>query len=66
MMKKSEIYNLALIAVVNSRDFGCLNKLEVLEALFEDRKLAVWREEQEAALEADKAAYNTITTEGKA
>ena len=47
-MKKSEMYTLALVAVVNSRDFGVMDKLEALEVLFGDRSLALYREEQEA------------------
>lgn len=53
-MKKSEMYTIAMVSVVNSRDFGTLDKLEVLETLFEDRHLALYREEQEAKKKAEQ------------
>ena len=46
-MKKSEIYTLALVAVVNSRDFSVLDKLDVVKQLMDDRSVAEWSEKQE-------------------
>ena len=47
-MKKSEIYYLAQIAVVNSPCIAPESKLEILRTLFADEELALFSEEQAA------------------
>lgn len=51
-MKKSEMYYLAQIAVVNSQSIAVTDKLEVLQELMEAESLAKYREEQEEKEEA--------------
>ena len=48
-MKKSEKYQAAMIAVVNSIKLDAEVKLEVLERLMSDKSTAVWCENQENA-----------------
>jgi hypothetical protein len=48
-MKKSEIYHLAQIAVVNSPCIAPENKLEIIRVLFADESLAKYGEEREKA-----------------
>ena len=47
-MKKSELYNCAMIAVLDSV-FPADMKLEIIKALMEDESLALWREKGEEA-----------------
>lgn len=47
-MKKSEKYQLAMIAVLEM-DTNSLTKLEVLKQLMDDQGLAEWNEKQEEA-----------------
>lgn len=47
-MKKSELYQIAMIAVVNSNFLNAGEKLEVLERLMEDKTMAGWSEKKEA------------------
>lgn len=47
-MKKSNLYQLAMIAVVDS-DLHASVKLEVLEVLMEDKRVAEWSEKREEA-----------------
>ena len=53
-MKKSEIYTLAMVAVVNSRDFGAMDKLDIIETLLSDKSIALYREKLDAEA-AEKA-----------
>ena len=46
-MKKSEMYRLAQIAVVNSQSICVTDKLEVLRELMDAENLALWSEELE-------------------
>jgi hypothetical protein len=46
-MKKSEIYHLAQIAVINSPSISPERKIEVMRVLLEDEQLALFCEEQE-------------------
>ena len=48
MMKRSEIYHLAQIAVVTTSTISPEGKLAVLDALMNDEKLALFVERQEA------------------
>lgn len=47
-MKKSERYKRAMIAVINSAVIPAEMKVEVLETLVEDKKMAEWNEQKEA------------------
>ncbi len=46
-MKKSELYHLAQIAVINSPSITPESKIEVLRVLLDDECLELYREEQE-------------------
>ena len=48
-MKKSEKYQAAMVAVVNSIKLDAEVKLEVLEQLMSDKSSAVWCENREKA-----------------
>lgn len=50
-MKKSDIYQLAMLAVVDSEDIEAHDKLEVVEVLMNDKRVAEWSEKQEAGTE---------------
>ncbi len=52
-MKKSEIYHLAQIAVINSPSIAPETKLEVLNVLLHDEDLEKFCEEQEAKKEGN-------------
>lgn len=47
-MKKSEHYKAAMIAVINSAVIPAEKKVEILETLVEDKKMAIWNEQKEA------------------
>jgi hypothetical protein len=47
-MKKSEIYHLAQIAVINSPSISPESKIEVMRILLEDESLALFVEDREA------------------
>lgn len=47
-MKKSEIYHLAQIAVINSPSITPESKIEVMRTLLEDESLALYVEERKA------------------
>ena len=47
-MKKSEIYHLAQIAVINSPSISPESKIEVMRILLEDENLALFVEDREA------------------
>ena len=47
-MKKSERYKAAMIAVINSAIIPADKKVEILETLVEDKKMASWNEQKEA------------------
>lgn len=47
-MKKSEHYKAAMIAVINSAIIPADKKVEILETLVEDKKMARWNEQKEA------------------
>ena len=46
-MKKSERYKFAMMAVVNSSCLSAAVKLDVLETLVEDKRVAEWSENNE-------------------
>ena len=46
-MKKSEMYTLALVAVITNHEMTVREKLAVIERLMDDRSLAEWSEKQE-------------------
>ncbi len=46
-MKKSELYYLAMIAVVNTPTISPEKKIEVLKVLAEDESIALFTEERE-------------------
>lgn len=46
-MKKSMIYKLSQVAVINSAGLSSLSKLEILNVLMADENLARFTEEQE-------------------
>lgn len=50
-MKKSEHYKAAMIAVINSAVIPAEKKVEILETLVEDKKMASWNEQKEAEKE---------------
>lgn len=52
-MKKSHLFTLAMVAVLQTEELCDETKLSVLEALMEERKSAVWNEEREAKKEAE-------------
>ena len=47
-MKRSAIYNLAIMAVIEDQHIDTCIKADVIETLLDDRKLAKWNEDQEA------------------
>ena len=47
-MKKSELYHMAQIAVLNSQCIAPENKLEILRILIEDENVSKFCEEQDA------------------
>lgn len=47
-MKKSEHYTMAMAAVVECDYMHSSKKIEIIETLLEDRKMARYREEKEA------------------
>lgn len=47
-MKKSELYHLAQIAVVTTACITAERKLEILEILSEDKRIALYTETKEA------------------
>lgn len=57
-MKKSDVYHITQIAVLNSPNISPENKLEILKRLFEDERLALFVENEEneknKATEEDK------------
>lgn len=58
-MKKSEIYHLAQIAVINSPSITPEGKIEVMRTLLEDESLALYIEEQKAK-EGDSGNVETV------
>lgn len=48
-MKKSEMYKVAQIVVIKSEDISAEDKLEIIDVLMKDERLALWSEEQEQA-----------------
>lgn len=53
-MKKSEIYHLAQIAVINSPSISPEGKIEVIQILLEDERVALYVEGQEAKKAAEE------------
>ena len=51
-MKKSELYTSAMVAVLDSERFAVCEKLDILEVLMEERRLAKFGEEREAEKDA--------------
>ena len=52
-MKKSEIYHLAQITVINTPCIAPERKLEILRVLMEDENLAIYCEKQEEKKNAE-------------
>lgn len=52
-MKKSEVYTMAMVAVLDCERFTVIEKLEILEPLMDQRKSERWCEEKEAEKNAD-------------
>ena len=50
-MKKSYIYQLAMLAVLATERIEPVDKLEVVEVLMNDKRVAEWSEKQEAGNE---------------
>ena len=48
MMKKSEIYQLAMLSVICDEHIDPVNKLEIIERLTADKSLAEFTEKNEA------------------
>lgn len=46
-MKRSEHYKAAMIAVINSAVIPAEKKVEILETLVEDKRVAAWNERAE-------------------
>ena len=46
-MKKSMLYYMAMVSVIES-EYAASDKLEILDALMSDRRLALFAEESEA------------------
>ena len=47
-MKKSEIYNMAMLVIVDSTELSGEFKLKILEVLMSDKSHAEWLESREA------------------
>jgi hypothetical protein len=47
-MKKSEIYNMAMLVIVDSTELSGEYKLEILDVLMSDKSQAEWCENREA------------------
>lgn len=48
-MKKSGIYHMAMMVIVNTVTINAEDKLEILKQLMDDKALAEWSEKQEEA-----------------
>lgn len=46
-MKKSELYKLAVLSVIHDNSLDPEDKLDVMELLMNDRRVAEWSEKQE-------------------
>ena len=46
-MKKSAVYNLAIMSIIEDQRIETCVKPEILEVLMEDKKVALWSEKQE-------------------
>ena len=46
-MKKSELYKLAMLSVMNDNSLDPEDKLEVVELLMNDKRVSEWSEKQE-------------------
>jgi len=46
-MKKSEKYQVAMIAVIANNSINAAEKLEIIETLMADKSIAEWSENQE-------------------
>lgn len=51
-MKKSEIYELAMSAVLRDPNLGVYQQMDILEQLMADRSMARWSEKNESEKEA--------------
>lgn len=54
-MKKSELYQLAMLSVVDDESIEAADKLEVVEVLMNDKRIAEWSEKQEEEKKAEEA-----------
>lgn len=46
-MKKSERYQIAMIAVVTNNNINAADKLEIIETLMDNKSVAEWNESKE-------------------
>ena len=60
-MKKSEMYHMAEIAVVNSPSISPEGKLEVLRALFEQEEIELYREEHDVIVQVNAELEGELT-----
>jgi hypothetical protein len=54
-MKKSERYQLAMLSVVDDESIEAADKLEIVETLMNDKRIAEWSEKQEEEKKAEEA-----------
>ena len=54
-MKKSERYHMALLAVLDDGEIDAVEKLEIVETLMDNMKLAEWSEKKEEEKKAEES-----------
>ena len=59
-MKKSKIYQFAMMAVIDCQEMNPETKVEILRVLFEDEKVAVYTEKMEETKNAPKVEYPEV------
>ena len=45
-MKKSMAYHMALLSVLDDKGLSTASKLEIIEVLIADKRMAIWTEEE--------------------
>ena len=56
-MKKSELYTIAILSVMDDEGIKNTDRLEIIDLLLADRRHAVYAEELEAQKQAEKEAW---------
>ena len=56
-MKKSEIYHMAMLSVIEDCRLEASTKLKIVEQLMNDRNLAKWSEEQQEKKEREEQEW---------